>query len=313
MSQLLIEANALSKNFGSKKVLDQLSFTVHAGEPVALIGPNGAGKTTLFSILCGYLTADAGEIRLLGQRPGAAALFGKVSVLPQDALLDPVFSLASQLQLYGQLQGMNKATADSEVKRVLQLVDLSDYAQAKATMLSHGMRKRVAIAQALLGQPQLVLLDEPTAGLDPVNALQIRQLIAGLSDQATFVISSHNIFELERLCGTVLYLEHGKLQQHSLGQQTAQQHAAVTGYLNLLLEQVDSARVRDELQQLKGVLRVEQPQKHEFAIYYDKTIDAALDITVLTLLRQHGWHYRSLSQGQTLEQQLFAAPRSVNQ
>ncbi len=305
MSQVLIEARSLVKNFGSKTVLDQLNFTVHAGEPVALIGPNGAGKTTLFSILCGYLTPDSGQIQLFGQQPGSAALFGKVSALPQDAQLDPVFSLNRQLQLYGQLQGMNKATAQSEANRVLQLVDLNEYANAKATMLSHGMRKRVAIAQALLGQPELVLLDEPTAGLDPANALQIRQLIAKLSEQATFVISSHNIFELERLCGTVLYLEHGKLQQHSLTQQQQQQHAAATGYLNLLLEQADSARVKTALQQLTGVLRVEQPQKNEFAIYYDKSLAVALDITVLTLLRQQGWFYRSLSQGQTLEQQLF--------
>lgn len=317
MSQLLIEANSLCKNFGSKRVLDQLSFSVPAGEPVALIGPNGAGKTTLFSILCGYLSADAGEIRLFGQRPGSSALFGKVSALPQDALLDPAFSLASQLQLYGQLQGMNKATALAEVKRVLQLVDLADYAQAKATMLSHGMRKRVAIAQALLGQPELVLLDEPTAGLDPVNALQIRQLIAQLSEQATFVISSHNIFELERLCGSVLYLEHGKLQQHSLrqhslGQPTELQPEMALGYLNLLLEQTDNAPVLSALAQLNGVLRVEQPQKNEFAIYYDAHLNAAMDITILTLLRQQGWQYRSLTQGQTLEQQLFAAPRAAN-
>ena len=297
----MITARQLSKSYGRHLVLDHIDFSIDAGEPVALIGPNGAGKTTLFSILCGYLAPSNGSIEIFGAKPGSAALFGRVSALPQDAMLDPNFSIATQLNFYGELQGMNHTTARAETKRVLQLVDLADYANAKATVLSHGMRKRVAIAQALLGQPELVLLDEPTAGLDPVNALQIRQIIAGLTSQATFIISSHNIFELERLCGTVLYLENGKLlQQRNLHSQTA------AGYLSLQLEQSDSQVVLPVLQQIPGVIRVDCAQKNEYAIHFDRDIAVDLDVTLMLVLRQHQWRYRSLTQGQTLEQQLFA-------
>ncbi|MBU2278766.1 MAG: ABC transporter ATP-binding protein [Gammaproteobacteria bacterium] len=296
----IIQAQQLSKSFGRHQVLKELNFTIEAGEPIALIGPNGAGKTTLFSILCGFLAQDAGSIEIFGQKPGSDALSGKVSALPQDAMLDPNFSIGTQLTFYGQLQGMNKTTAIAETKRVLALVDLADYFSQKATVLSHGMRKRVAIAQALLGQPELVLLDEPTAGLDPVNALQVRQIIANLTSEATFMISSHNIFELERLCGTVLYLEHGKLvQQRSLQQ-------GAVGYLNLQLENADAAQVLAVLRQLPGVHSVDNVQKNEFALHFDRELAPELDITLLGVLRAQGWQYRSLTQGRTLEQQLFA-------
>ncbi len=297
----LIEAKALSKSFGQKKVLDNLSFSVPAGEPVALIGPNGAGKTTLFSLFCGYLPASRGELRILGEKPGSAALFGRVSALPQDAQLDPNFAVLTQLSFFAQLQGFSRKQAETESLRVLELVGLSASAGQKATALSHGMRKRVAIAQALLGRPELVLLDEPTAGLDPVRALQVRQLIASLTGEASFVISSHNIFELERLCGTVLYLEKGRLVQ-----QNTVQSASAQGYLTLQLDTTDSAAVLAALRALPGVLTVENLQKAEYLLEYDAELAPDFDLTVLMELRTQGWRYRQLTKGQTLEQQLFA-------
>lgn len=297
----LIEARHLSKSFGQKAVLQDLTFTLPAGEPIALIGPNGAGKTTLFSLLCGYLPASSGELKVLGHKPGSSALFGRVSALPQDAMLDPNFSLLTQLSFFGQLQGMSKTTAVAESRRVLSLVDLAGSADLKATALSHGMRKRVAIAQALMGSPELVMLDEPTAGLDPVNALQVRQLIATLSGEASFIISSHNIFELERLCGTVLYLEHGKLVQ-----QSAVQSAATQGYVTLTLEPAAYTDVLPQLRALPGVIAVSDSQKYEYVLQFDAELAPDFDLTLLMALRQFGWRYRQLTKGQTLEQQLFA-------
>ena len=296
-----IKATNLSKSFGSKLVLDHINFELSAGEPIALIGPNGAGKTTLFSIMCGYLQPDTGDIKLLGHAPSSTALFGRVGALPQDALFDPNFSLQSQLSFYAQLQGMNKARADADAKRVLTLVDLTDCAKQKATSLSNGMKKRLAIAQALLGEPELVLLDEPTAGLDPMNALQIRQLIATMSEQATFVISSHNLFELEKLCGTILYLEHGKLvQQRTLNAKVHQ------GFLTLTLEHGDAAQVQTQLALVSGVHKVVCQQKNEYLIWFDAELAPDTDLAVLQALRTQGWRYKSLQRGQSLEQQLFA-------
>ena len=216
-------------------------------------------------------------------------------------MLDPNFSLLTQLSFFGQLQGMSKTTAVAESRRVLSLVDLAGSADLKATALSHGMRKRVAIAQALMGSPELVMLDEPTAGLDPVNALQVRQLIATLSGEASFIISSHNIFELERLCGTVLYLEHGKLVQ-----QSAVQSAATQGYVTLTLEPAAYTDVLPQLRALPGVIAVSDSQKYEYVLQFDAELAPDFDLTLLMALRQFGWRYRQLTKGQTLEQQLFA-------
>ncbi len=296
---LMIEAEGLGKDFGRKTVLDQVSFRLHEGEPIALIGPNGAGKTTLFSLLCGYLTPSRGRLQIFGKTAGSQALFGKVSALPQDALLDPNFTIGDQLELYGQLQGMTKSTARAEALRVMQLVDLADSLRAKPTALSHGMKKRVSIAQALLGRPKLVLLDEPTAGLDPANALQIRQLVSNMSAETTFLISSHNLFELERLCSTVLYIEQGRLQQQAV-------HGTATrGYMTLQLEQVPMEQVIAACRALPGVLDARSPQKQELVLEYDLQLFSEPDLTMLTLLHRHQWRYRQLTLGQTLEQKLF--------
>jgi len=163
----IIQCDNLSKQYGNKLALDTVSLTLTQGAPIALVGPNGAGKTTLFSLLCGYIQPTNGSISILGHKPGSKALQGLLSALPQDAALDPNFSIVSQLQFFAQLQGMTTKAAKQEALRVLALVDLTDSAEAKPKSLSHGMSKRVSIAQALMGSPKIVLLDEPTAGLDP--------------------------------------------------------------------------------------------------------------------------------------------------
>jgi len=295
----MIEARGLGKRFGRKTVLDNLNFTLHAGEPIALIGPNGAGKTTLFSLLCGYLAPSQGSLRIFGHAPGSSGLFGQVSALPQDALLDPNFSVGSQLELYGQLQGMNKATARAEAKRVIQLVELPEHIDSKPTALSHGMKKRVSIAQALLGQPKLVLLDEPTAGLDPANALQIRQLVSKMSGETTFLISSHNLFELERLCGTVLYIEQGRLVQQAVSGTSSR------GFMTLQLDQAPMEQVIAACRAMPGILDARSPQKQELVLEYDPLLLTEPDLSILTLLHRQQWRYKQLTLGQTLEQQLF--------
>lgn len=298
----IIQCQQLAKRFGSKTVLQQLSFELHQGDVAALIGPNGAGKTTLFSILCGYLRPDSGNARIFGHKAGSSALFGKVAALPQDAQFDPAFSIGEQLDFYGRLQGLSSKTAREESKRVLALVDLTEQLQHKAGALSHGMRKRAAIAQAFIGAPQLVLLDEPTAGLDPVNALHIRQLISRLSGEVSFMISSHNIFELEQLCNNVLYLENGQLKQHSNSDNTVQQ----LQHLTLHLEQDNSDAISAALRQLPGLIDLHCAQRRELVLSYNPQHNADFDLAVLQCLAANGWRYRNLTKGQTLEQKLFS-------
>ena len=297
----LISCKQLNKSFGNKQVLKEVSFEIPTGEIIALVGPNGAGKTTLFSILCNYLSPTSGEVTLFGEKPGSHQLFGQVGALPQDAQLDPHFSIKTQLEMYAMLQGLNASEAKIECLRVLKCVDLIEVLNQKPTTLSHGMSKRVSIAQALIGNPKLVLLDEPTAGLDPANARSIRQLVMQLSSDTSFIISSHNLDELERLCTTVLLLNDGELTQQTIGKQDQQTLQTLT----LLLE-TSTPSTMELLKTLQGVSDVENINKQEYLLKYDPLQSPDLDIQLIQTLQKHGLQYRQITKGLSLEQQLFA-------
>lgn len=295
----MIQCEQISRRFGHKVALDNVSFEINQGAPVALVGPNGAGKTTLFSLLCGYLAPSSGRITILGHPPGSSALINQLSALPQDALLDPRFSVGQQLRFYARLQGLSGAEQKYETERCLELVSLSDCIEQHPGDLSHGMRKRVAIAQALIGQPKIVMLDEATAGLDPKNARQIRDLVADLANDITFILSSHDLNELERLCGSVLFLEQGQLQQ-----QQVVSHESVMNTLTLRMQQVDSDFM-SVLEALPGMLSVRAGAHNEFILQFDPQISPDMHIQVLSVCYQRKWPYRQLIAGATLENILF--------
>ncbi|WP_137221086.1 MULTISPECIES: ABC transporter ATP-binding protein [Shewanella] len=297
----IIQCDNLSKQYGNKLALDTVSLTLTEGAPIALVGPNGAGKTTLFSLLCGYIQPTNGSISILGHKPGSKALQGLLSALPQDAALDPNFSIVSQLQFFAQLQGMTASAAKQEALRVLALVDLSESAEAKPKSLSHGMSKRVSIAQALIGSPKIVLLDEPTAGLDPANAKKIRQIVKDLSDHTTFVISSHNLDELEKLCDQVVYLERGKLQQ-SVSIKASQ----ATDFITLTMKQCDMDSLHQQLLGLNDIIEVRRIGDEQYVIEYQKQSGFAIEMQLFELFTAHHWQYKALLKGRTLEETLFS-------
>ena len=297
-----IECQGLTKRYGSTLALDNLTLSIPAGEPIALIGPNGAGKTTLLSVLCGFIRPSNGEVSILGERPGSAGLTGRLSALPQDALLDPRLSVGRQLRFFARLQGMGAAGAKKEVERVLQLVDLSDSMHTKPADLSHGMRKRIAIAQALLGSPELVLLDEPTAGIDPPNAKMIRDLVREQSSRTTFIVSSHNLDELERLCGSVVYLEKGRLiSAGPLSDDTDDE------YITLRMGTVNESEFISAANMLPGVSDVSKTTGGDFLIKTQD--DMATSAALMQLLIDKNWRYRQLSRGKSLEERLYGDAR----
>lgn len=297
----LIECHQLSKQYSDKLALDNVSLSLDMGAPIALVGPNGAGKTTLLSLLCGFILPTSGQISIMGHKAGSPALKGLMSALPQDAALDPNFSILEQLGFFAQLQGLSKQDATTEALRVLALVDLTDAARLKPKSLSHGMTKRVAIAQALIGKPKLVLLDEPTAGLDPANAKKIRQIVKSLASETHFVISSHNLEELEKLCDQVIFLEHGKLRQA-----VSLSTKASTAYVTLVMEQADYPSLIQMISALDTVLEVKYDGEQQLVITYQAQTGIALELALFTLFKDHEWHYKMLLKGRTLEDTLFS-------
>lgn len=303
MSTSMIQCQQLSHVYSGKVALNNLNFELEAGEPIGLVGPNGAGKTTLLSILCGFLRPTSGTVRLFGYPPGATQLIGKVSALPQDARLDPSFTIAEQLVFYARLQGLTKQQAILETSRVLEAVALQESGREKPQILSHGMAKRVSIAQALIGNPTLVLLDEPTAGLDPVNVRKVRTIISEHSSTTTFIISSHDLTELDRLCQNILLLENGVMQSERLG--VVDTHKSATRFITLQMENCPAPEVLTQFHALEGVVQVTNPQKNEFIVAYKHDLQPQMDVQLMQCINANQWHYRQLSHGKTLEEKLF--------
>ena len=205
-----ISLERVSKYFGSKAAVQDVTFNIEEGQCCGLIGPNGAGKTTTFSMMCGFLFPSSGQLRVMGAEPThPGALKRLVGVLPQDALLPAGWLVGTLLTYYAELSGL--PNPEQEARAALERVQLPETWDVQAGALSHGMHKRVAMAQALMGAPPVILLDEPTAGLDPKIAAAVRNLIRELKGQHTVVVSSHNLQELEELCDATAILDKGRL------------------------------------------------------------------------------------------------------
>jgi ABC-type multidrug transport system ATPase subunit len=191
--------------------LDALTFSVPRGAVAGFVGPNGAGKTTTFSLLAGFLTADAGEIEVLG-RPLADPWLrkGGLGLLPQDAELPLRHTPRELLAHLARLSGLRGSAVSASVERALADVALTDRADHRIATLSHGMRRRAAIATALVGDPPLIVLDEPTAGLDPMQARALREALLARRGSGTLILSSHNLDELERICDHVVMIDAGR-------------------------------------------------------------------------------------------------------
>lgn len=207
-----IEIDGVTKNFGSTRAVDNVSFEVPERSIFGLLGPNGAGKTTLFSLVASFLRPNSGAVRVEGiDVRNVSKLRGRLSILPQDAQFQANVPVLEQVIFFAMLSGSTRHDAEKAAMDALALVGLEEQAKKGARVLSHGMSKRLGIAQAFLGEPSVILLDEPTAGLDPKAARGIRDLIANQKVNGTLVISSHDLAEIQRMCDTVAIMRQGKL------------------------------------------------------------------------------------------------------
>ena len=211
---MTIVADGIVKSYGRTRVLDGVSFAASRGV-TGLLGPNGAGKTTLLRILATVLAPDEGVLELLGQDPGTAA--GRLSVrrrlgyMPQEPGFHRLFTAFEFVDYVAVLKEMTERRArHDEVRRVLDLVGLADVGGKRIRTLSGGMRRRLALAQALIGDPALVILDEPTAGLDPEQRMRFRDLVSRLGEQRAVVLSTHQTEDVAALCEQVVVVDHGR-------------------------------------------------------------------------------------------------------
>lgn len=213
MNDIVLQANGLTKRYGDLLAVHELSLAVRAGEVFGLLGPNGAGKTTSINMLCGLLKPDAGQVTIHGKpvRGGDAGVKSRVGVCPQEIVLWKRLTCLEQLQFIGEMYGMKAAEARSRGLELLGRLELGEKAHKLANTLSGGMQRRLNLAMALVHDPEIVILDEPEAGLDPQSRVQVREYIKALAQEKTILLTTHNMDEAERLADWVAIIDHGEL------------------------------------------------------------------------------------------------------
>ena len=211
MDQPVLQVRDLVRRFGEHTAVDGVSFHIDAGQTYGLLGPNGAGKTTTINMIAGLLTADSGEVRLLGERL-AGARKSLIGLVPQDIALYPDLSAVENLRFFGRLQNLSGARLQERIAHVLEVDGLADRAKDRIETYSGGMKRRANIAVGLLHEPKLLILDEPTVGVDPQSRNSILEAVAALGGSGMAVLyTTHYMEEAERLCDRVGIIDSGQL------------------------------------------------------------------------------------------------------
>jgi ABC-2 type transport system ATP-binding protein len=210
---IALSVRDLSKSYGDFLAVDHISFDVRRGEVFGLLGPNGAGKTTTIRMLCGLLKADSGRMELggLSMGEGYARLKARIGLCPQDIVVWELLTCMEQLVFMGSSYGMPTRAAKERSAQVLRTLGLWDKRGKLAKTLSGGMQRRLNMALALVHDPELVILDEPQAGLDPQSRVLVRDLIRDIARERTVILTTHDMDEADRLSDRVAIIDHGKL------------------------------------------------------------------------------------------------------
>ncbi|MBK7894102.1 MAG: ATP-binding cassette domain-containing protein [Candidatus Promineifilaceae bacterium] len=271
-SRPMIEAKQLTKRYGgvtagrelAETAVSHLTFACQPGEIVGLLGPNGAGKTTTMRLLTGYLPPSSGAAFIAGHHTVNASLQARqhLGYLPETVPLYPEMSVAGYLHFIGKVRRLDDVW--DRVDQVLEAVGLLDRAESFIGKLSKGMRQRVGLAQALLHNPDVLILDEPTIGLDPAQIVEIRQLIASVGRQRTVLLSTHILAEVEQVCSRVILLMNGRIQADLPLSQIKQ------GGNQLTIQLANpSAQTHEILQGIAGVTAVYPDTPNQFLLSFD--------------------------------------------
>ena len=207
----ILKVDAVAKQYGRHQALYELSFSAEKGEIIALLGCNGAGKSTLMNILTGYIAMTSGSVSVAGVDMQAEALEAKrhLGYLPERPPLYPEITVTEYLRYCSALKGLSRAEASEEIQKAIHMTGLGDYRRRLTGQLSKGYRQRLGLAQALLGKPDLLILDEPGSGLDPMQMSQLREVIRAASGHSAVILSSHILSEVTDMCSRAIVLDRG--------------------------------------------------------------------------------------------------------
>ncbi|GAB4395869.1 MAG: ABC transporter ATP-binding protein [Anaerolineae bacterium] len=282
MSDVVLQSRDLSKHYGNFVAVDNLNLTLRRGEVFGLLGPNGAGKTTTILMLLGLTEPTAGQVEVLGFDPARQPLSVKARVgyLPDQIGFYDGLSAYENLAYIAKLNGLRRDEADRRITAVLAQMGLSDVANKRVGTFSRGMRQRLGLAEVLLKQPQLIIMDEPTLGLDPEAAHDFLETIRALkADDITIMLSSHLLHQVQAVCDRVGLFHQGRMVLEGTVAGLAQQ--VLGGAYRIHLEAVGDAQLEEALGQLSGVVQVKRIADTRYDLEARKDLRAEAARTVV--------------------------------
>ena len=299
----MIEAQDLTKYYGPQLAVSRLDFQVAAGEIVGFLGPNGAGKTTTLKILAGFLAPSAGTARINGHDcvTDSLAVRRSLGYLPENVAIYPDLTVTQFLRFAARAKGVESKAETTEVDRVMGACGLEEVRGKLAGALSKGFRQRLGLAQALMNQPPLLILDEPTIGLDPSQIVEIRQLIKNLEGDHTVMLSSHILPEVSQLCDRVIIINRGHIVASDRPESLSRQLGH--GSRVLLTVAGPTTEVETALQKISGVNRVLSQGDNKFLVEADRSRDLRPGLARLVVAQ--GWDLLELRTQEFILEEVF--------
>ena len=310
----MISVQGLSKRYGQTQAVRDLSFNVERGEIVGFLGRNGAGKSTTMRILCGYLPADAGEVRVAGFDVFSQSLKARsrIGYLPENVPLYPEMRVGEYLSYRAALKGVRSRRIAEKVEDALSLCHVGAVRNKLIGTLSKGYRQRVGLADALVNEPDILVLDEPTIGLDPGQIREVRALIRGLAGRHTILLSSHILSEVEMTCSRVLILEKGRIAATGTPDELRKRSGALLSGA-VRMEISDETSARDVLAALSGMPGIasaeiiEAASRPGWSCYEVRPSSGDPREELFALAVNRGWRLRELSARESSLEEIFAS------
>jgi ABC-2 type transport system ATP-binding protein len=283
-----IRIENLSKKYGPQTAVDQLSFAVKTGEILGFLGPNGAGKTTTMKMITGYIRPDAGDILIGGQSVATNDMRAHIGYLPEHNPLYLDMPVIDYLAYCAALQGMDKSSVPGRIREMVSVCGLNVEKHKRIGELSKGYRQRVGLAQALIHDPAILILDEPTTGLDPNQIVEIRQLIRDIGKEKTVILSTHILPEVEATCDRILIINRGRIAADGTADMLRRQSQG-NNILHARIEGAVVAQVKTALEALPGVTTVSVLDAEWGRFELQSAADVALARAVFALCVQRQW------------------------
>ena len=299
-----IKIENLSKSYGSQKAVDNISFEVKTGEILGFLGPNGAGKTTTMKMITNYLDIEEGNITIGGKPVQAGDAKSHIGYLPEHNPLYGEMPVIDYLQFCAELQGVPKMNIASRIKEMVRVCGLDIEKHKKIQELSKGFKQRVGLAQAMIHDPEILVLDEPTTGLDPNQIAEIRDLIKRLGKSKTVILSTHILPEVENTCDRILIINRGRIVADGTAT-TLRKQAQGNAILHVKIEGGDSQSVYDKIKMLPSVSLVDvlDQEANKFEIQSKEGLQSNRDIFKICV--ENNWFLTEMIPFETKLEDIF--------